>query len=184
MQHRTLIAYASRAGSTAEVAETIGEVLRERGLDVDVRSVRDVTDIAQYDALVLGSAIWAGKPLPELLKFMAGQRDALAGVPVAYFILCEMLRDPTPAHRQITLGYVTPLRKLREPVSIGMFAGRRDFSTVNPLLCWFLTRLFRLAEGDWRNWEQIRAWAAALAPQLAHTEPTPAEPIQTAIGAV
>ena len=118
MSHRTLIAYASRAGSTAEVAEAIGEVLRERGIDVDVRSVKDVADIAGYEALILGSAIWAGKPLPEMRKFVTDQRDAVAQLPVAYFIQCDLLREYTPANRQVALGYVAPLRKLHEPISV------------------------------------------------------------------
>ena len=171
MSHRTLIAYASRAGSTAEVAETVGDVLRESGIDVDVRSVKDVTGIAGYDSLVLGSAIWAGKPLPEMLRFAADHRDAMARLPVACFILCDTLRESTPANRQVALGYLAPLRKLLEPVSAGMFAGRRDFSTVHPVLAWVLMRLFHLAEGDWRNWEQIRAWAVTVASQLAGVQP-------------
>jgi menaquinone-dependent protoporphyrinogen oxidase len=166
MGDRMLIAYASRAGSTAEVAETIGNVLRESGLSVDVRSVKDVQSLTGYDALVLGSAIWAGKPLPEMQRFVDGQHDALARLPVAYFILCDALRVYTPANRQIALGYLSPLRAAKQPVSVGMFAGRRDFSKVHPLLRWFLMRVVRLAEGDWRDWEQIRAWAAALTPQL------------------
>lgn len=170
MGQRTLIAYASRAGSTAEVAETVGEVLREHGIDVDVRSVKGVGDIAGYDSLILGSAIWAGKPLPEMRRFVADQRDAMAGMPVAYFILCDLLREYTPANRQVAVGYVTPLRKLHEPVSVGMFAGRRDFSKVHPLVTWVLKRVFRLVEGDFRDWEQIRAWAATVAAQLAQAD--------------
>jgi menaquinone-dependent protoporphyrinogen oxidase len=171
MSHRTLIAYASRAGSTAEVAETIGNVLRESGLDVDVRSVGDVRSLTGYDALVLGSAIWAGKPLPEMQRFVADQHEALARLPVAYFILCDALREYTPANRQIALGYLSPLRAAKQPVSVGMFAGRRDFSKVHPLLRWFLMRVVRLAEGDWRDWAQIRAWAVTLAAQLADARP-------------
>ena len=171
MSHRTLIAYASRAGSTAEVAETIGNVLRESGLDVDVRSVKDVQSLTGYDALVLGSAIWAGKPLPEMQRFVADQHEALARLPVAYFILCDALREDTPANRQIALGYLSPLRAAKQPVSVGMFAGRRDFSKVHPLLRWFLMRVVRLAEGDWRDWAQIRAWAVTLAAQLADARP-------------
>lgn len=171
MSHRTLIAYASRAGSTAEVAEVVADVLRQSGIDVDVRSVRDVTDIAGYDSLVLGSAIWAGRPLPEMQRFVADQRDAMSVIPVAYFIQCDLLREYTPANRQIALGYLAALRKEKEPISIGMFAGRRDFSTIHPLLRWALTRLLRLAEGDWRDWDQIKSWSATVASQLAQIEP-------------
>jgi menaquinone-dependent protoporphyrinogen oxidase len=173
MRHRALIAYASRAGSTAEVAQSIGDVLRQRGLDVGICSVRNIDDISGYDAFVLGTAIWAGKPLPEMRKFVTIHQDALAQRPVAYFIQCDLLREYSPGNRQIALGYLTPLRRMKEPVSIGLFAGRRDFSKTNPILRWFLMRVVRLAEGDWRNWEQIREWAASIVPRLDGTEAVP-----------
>jgi menaquinone-dependent protoporphyrinogen oxidase len=169
MNHRTLVAYASRAGSTAEVAKTVGAVLREHGIDADVRPVKDVADVVGYDSVVFGSAIWAGKPLPEMLRFVKRHRDAITQLPVAYFIQCDQLRAYTPANRQIALGYVTPLRKLHEPVNIGLFAGRRDFSTVNPLVKWVLMHVFKLSEGDWRDWEQIKVWAATVAGQVVQT---------------
>jgi menaquinone-dependent protoporphyrinogen oxidase len=171
MSHRTLIAYASRAGSTAEVAETVGDVLRESGIEVDVRSVKDVTDVAGYDSAILGSAIWAGKPLPEVRKLVKDQHDDLVRLPVAYFILCDTLREDTPANRRTATGYVAPFRELKEPVSEGLFAGRRDFSAVHPLLTWVLKHVFRLVEGDFRDWNQIRAWAATVARQLTGGEP-------------
>src|SRR5688500_3500374 len=93
MTNHMLVAYASRAGSTAEVAEAIGEVLREAGAEADVRPVQAVEGLAGYDALVLGSAIWVGKPLPEALRFAAAQQRALANLPVAYFVLCDTLRE-------------------------------------------------------------------------------------------
>ena len=170
MRQRTLIAYASRAGSTAEVAETIGDVLRQSGLDVDVRSVKGITDIAGYRALVLGSAIWAGKPLPEMLRFVTQQRDAMAQIPVAYFILCDTLREDTPANRRTAMGYLEPLRRLKQPVGEGLFAGRRDFSAVHPVVSWMLKHVFRLVEGDFRDWELIRVWVATIAAQLTGSE--------------
>src|SRR4051812_18266626 len=134
MSHRTLIAYASRAGATAEVAERIGDVVRQHGLDVDIRPVTDVASFEGYDSLIAGSAIWAGKPLPEMLRFLREHHDRIALVPVAYFVLCDTLRSYTPSNRQIALGYVAPLRKIKEPFELGMFAGRRDFSKTHPLL--------------------------------------------------
>jgi hypothetical protein len=95
----------------------------------------------------------------------------MSGLPVAYFILCDLLREYTPFNRQVALGYVAPLRMLHEPVNVGMFAGRRDLSNVHPLLKWVLMRVLRLAEGDWRDWEQIRAWAVTIAGQLVQTVP-------------
>jgi menaquinone-dependent protoporphyrinogen oxidase len=166
MSARILVAYASRAGSTAEAAEVIGQVLRDRGLDVDVHPVKEVRDISGYNAVVLGSAVWVGKPLPEALQFAVAQRDTLAHLPVAYFVLCDTLREDTTENRQRARGYLDPLVGIKEPVGIGLFAGARDFSKVHPILRWLLTSVMRLAEGDWRDWDQIRAWATELPARL------------------
>ena len=70
MSRRTLVAYASRAGSTAEVAEAIGRTLAEDGAQVDVRLVKEVADLSPYRAVVAGSAIQGGKWLPEAMQFV------------------------------------------------------------------------------------------------------------------
>ena len=136
MTQHILVAYASRAGSTAEVAETIAQVLREGGAEVDVCSVNRIRTVAGYDALVLGSAIWTGRPLPEALRFAASQRRALAELPVAYFALCEILRVDTP------IGYVrlsVPVivcgceRVLRKAPLPGREASRRTVDIPRPV---------------------------------------------------
>jgi len=164
---RILVAQASRAGSTAEAAEAIGQVLRDRGLDVDVRSVKEVQDLAGYDALVLGSAVWVGKPLPEATQFAATRKDALADLPVAYFVLCDTLREDTAENRARARGYLDSLVAVKAPVSLGLFAGARNFGKLHPFLRWLLKNVMRLAEGDWRDWDQIRAWAADLPARFA-----------------
>ena len=63
---------------------------------------------------------------------------------------------------ELARGYLDPLVAIKEPVSLGLFAGARDFSKLHPLLRWVLKYVMRLAEGDWRDWDQIRAWAADL----------------------
>jgi len=178
MSGRILVAYATRAGSTAQVAEVVGEVLRETGSPVDVVPVKDVRDLTGYAAVVLGSAIWAGKPLPEARQFVDDRQHALSHVPVAYFILCDTLREDTPANRETARDYAGALQEIQPAVSVGMFAGVRDFSKLNPILRWLLKRVMRLQEGDWRNWNQIRAWAADLAPRL-----MPATPSQPSVRA-
>lgn len=57
MNERILVAYATKAGSTAEVAEVIGQVLRETGATVDVLPARAVEDLTPYRAVIIGSAV-------------------------------------------------------------------------------------------------------------------------------
>jgi menaquinone-dependent protoporphyrinogen oxidase len=176
MTHRVLVAYASRSGSTAEVAETIGQIIRESGAEVEVCSVKEGAYPGDFDALVLGTAIWMGKPLPEALQFLTWHRQALANIPVAYFILCDKLSVDTPENRAAARGYVTPLENIRPAINIGLFAGAKDLSKLNALLRWLLKHVVHLAEGDWRDWGQIRAWGRTLARTLAPTrEGAPAD---------
>ena len=60
MEPKTLIAYASKHGSTQEVAEQVAQTLRDNGLDVDVRPASSVDDVDAYDALVIGGALYMG----------------------------------------------------------------------------------------------------------------------------
>ena len=88
MTRKILIAYATRCGSTAEVADAIGDVLREAGAEVDVRSVEAVGDVSAYQAAVLGTAVRVGACLPSVAHFVQTHRDALIKMPVALFCVC------------------------------------------------------------------------------------------------
>ncbi len=57
MKKKTLVAYATKRGSTAEIAEKIGEVLKRRQIQVDVLPVREITDLSPYKTVILGTAI-------------------------------------------------------------------------------------------------------------------------------
>ena len=81
MSNKILVAYVSRTGSTAEVAEAIGQTLVESGVQVDVLPMQDIKDLAPYQAVVAGSAIRGGKWLPEAMQFMQTHQAALAQKP-------------------------------------------------------------------------------------------------------
>jgi flavodoxin len=98
MPSHVLVAYASREGSTAEIAETIGMVLREAGAEVDVLPVKEVHNLDGYDAVVLGSAVHIGKVLPEAVQFAKRHQPVLADLPVAYFGKRD-LHNPNPVLR-------------------------------------------------------------------------------------
>lgn len=88
MSNKILVAYATRNGSTAGVAEAIGKTLAENGTVVDVRSMTDVKDLTPYQAVVAGSAIRGGMWLPEAMQFMKTHQAALAQRPFAAFLVC------------------------------------------------------------------------------------------------
>ena len=168
MKNRLLIAYGSRCGSTGGVAEAIGQVLSMAGAAVDVRLVKDVTDLSPYKGVIVGSAIRMGKWLPEAVEFIKTQQDTLSRVPVAYFAVCLTMKDDTVENRRKALSYLEPLRKQFpqvKPADIGLFAGALDYSKLSFAYSLIL-KVKGAPEGDFRNWEVIRTWAAGVRPAL------------------
>jgi len=82
---KLLVAYASKYGSTAEIADVIGDELQKRHYEVDVKSVDDVDSLAGYDGFVIGSALYAGGWMKPAAEFLLSNQDSLAGHPVWLF---------------------------------------------------------------------------------------------------
>jgi len=168
MKNRILIAYGTRCGSTGGVAEAIGQVFSTAGAAVDVRLVKDVNDLGPYQAVIVGSAIRMGKWLPEAVDFVKTHQDRLSRVPVAYFTVCLGMKDDTPENRHKASGYLDPVRKQSpqvKPADIGLFAGAVDYKKLSFAYSLIL-KAKGAPEGDFRNWEAIRNWAAGVRPAL------------------
>jgi menaquinone-dependent protoporphyrinogen oxidase len=171
MDNKILVTYASRAGSTAEVAEAIGKTLAENGAQVDVLPMQAVKDLTPYHAVVAGSAIRGSKWLPEAMQFIQANRGILAQKPFAEFTVCITLAmSNSDQYRQTVSKWVAPVRAQVRPVSEGLFAGMLDFKKLPTNLDTLLLRLSVLLgifpRGDHRDWNTIRAWAENLKHQL------------------
>lgn len=124
MGDRILVAYASKCGSTGEIAEAIGKVLCQSGAAVDVKRAQDVKDLKPYRAVILGSAIRMSKPLSEVVNLAKKQRTALAALPVACFSAGLAMKADTPENREKAKLHLTPLLyELNSPIGIGLFGG-------------------------------------------------------------
>ena len=171
MPNKILVTYASRAGSTAEVAQAIGKTLAENGAQVDVIPMNDVQDLAPYRAVVAGSAIRKSKWLPEAAQFIQTHRAELAQKRFAEFTVCITLAmSNTEQYRSVVAKWVEPVRAQVKPLSEGYFAGRLDFSKlpVNPdtLQLRLAVALHIFPREDRRDWNAIRAWAESIRPML------------------
>jgi menaquinone-dependent protoporphyrinogen oxidase len=78
MDGQVLVAYATKYGATGEIAEKIGQVLRQAGLDADVLPVEQVSDLTPYKGVVLGSAVYIGRWRKEAVKFLRTNEKMLA----------------------------------------------------------------------------------------------------------
>ncbi len=159
---RVLVAYASKAGSTAEAAAFIAKKLADSGLAVDLRRARNVRSVDGYQAVVVGSAIRAGQWLGEASEFVKTHKAALAARKTAFFTLCLTLKDDTPSNREKVAAYLKPVRATVEPDWIEFFAGKMDYRklSLGPRL---IAKAIKAPEGDYRDWNAIGAWADALA---------------------
>jgi menaquinone-dependent protoporphyrinogen oxidase len=161
MGKRILVTYASKYGSTGGVADAIGKELCGKGLAADVALIRNAGDCGLYQGVIVGSAIYMGKWMPEAVDFVKKNRDILCQVPVAYFLVCMTLSQPTEEKRTKVLSYMDPVLKAvpeTKPIGIGTFAGALDYKN----LSWLNKKIMKSKgspEGDFRDWNAIRAWA-------------------------
>lgn len=165
---RILVGYASCCGSTGGIAQAIGLRLCAAGARVDVQLMKEVKDPSVYDCMVLGSAIHAGQWLSEGIRFIGKHQELLASRKVAYFISCLALSQDAPNNRKIADNYLKPplLRAPSvKPVASGAFAGAVFYDKMPRR---YVPVMKRIApeDGDYRNWDAIRAWADGLAPVM------------------
>ena len=165
MTRKVLVAYATRAGSTGDVARVIGERLCAAGLQADVRPVERDPPLQGYDAVVLGSAVRYGAWLSEMTGFVTSHRAELARVPLALFTLHTQALGDDTASREARARYTQPVRALVNPRDEAFFAGK-----VDPAALSFFERLavkmVKSPVGDQRDWHAVRAWADGLAERL------------------
>jgi menaquinone-dependent protoporphyrinogen oxidase len=159
MEQKVLVTYASRAGSTEEIAEVVAADLIRRGFTVDLLPVKQASRLDGYSAVVIGSAVRMGSWLPEAVKFVQQNAAALNRLPTAFFSVHLMNLGEDEASRKARGIYLDTVRKHVQPRHEALFAGVGDMAKVS-FIEGLIGKLVKSPEGDFRDWKVIHAWAA------------------------
>jgi menaquinone-dependent protoporphyrinogen oxidase len=170
---RVLVAYASKHGSTAEIAATAADGLRRAGCAVDLLPVAEVRSVDPYDAVVIGSAVYAMRWRPEALAFVERHRDALVERAVWLF-------SSGPLDHSAETEALDPIKHVRDVAGRVDARGHAWFGgALASDARGFVERLMVRAgaAGDYRDLEGVRSWAGGIGVALvAPGEPLAADP--------
>ena len=158
-----LITAASKHGSTAEIAKAMQDALQRSG----VRAVRiqpeEVLDVSIYDAVILGSAVYAGSWLSAARSFAFDHSEALLRMPVWLFSSGPVGEPPKPeAHKAVRIQHILDLTGAR---GHALFGGKIDPSRLG-FAERAMTRALGVKATDSRDWSAIEAWAQSIAHEL------------------
>lgn len=166
---KVLVTAASKHGSTDEIAASIGECLSERGLEVQVSAVEQVDSIREYAAVIVGSAVYAGRWLEPAMDLVTNNIALLSSHPAWLFSSGPVGDPPKPATDPADVGEIMKLIGAR---GHRLFAGKIDKSKLG-LAEKAIVAALRVPYGDFRDWTQIRQWALEIADELARLAPSP-----------
>jgi menaquinone-dependent protoporphyrinogen oxidase len=172
---RVLVAYATRHGATAGIAERIASALTAAGLPAEARPVEDVTNVAPYDAVVLGGAAYMFHWLKPAVAFSRNHRKELAARPVWLFSSGPLGTDQVDKDGKNVLQTTRPkefdeLTELLHPRGEQVFFGAYD-PDAPPVglverFVQHMPAAGAMPAGDFRDWPAIDAWAAQIAAEL------------------
>lgn len=173
MNDKILVAYASKYGSTAEIAERIGGVLNQAGLATEVLSADKVVDLTQYEAVILGSAVYVGKWRKEAVNFLKSNENFLTECDVWLFS-----SGPSGEGEPVELleGWRFPeaqqgIIERISPRGIKVFHGSVDTEKLN-FIEKSMVKTVKAPLGDFRDWEEITSWAETISEAFKDESPT------------
>ncbi len=160
MTTKILVAYASRHGATAEIAEAIANELRQPTTIVDLKSLDEIETLLPYDKIVLGSAVYIGQWLKDFVRFLEANASTLSEKETWLFS-----SGPTGEGDPVELmkGFLMPDNAKETVEQIGpkevvLFHGELDMKKLN-FVDKTIVRGVKAPVGDFRDWDMIKDWA-------------------------
>ena len=159
---RILVSAASRHDATFEVAQAIATTLERAGLKVDVRRPEEVGHLAGYDGVVLGSAIYAGHWMKSAKEVVERTSSRMRGIPVWLFSTGPIGDPLKPEGLPVDVAPMLELSGAREHRIFGGRLNKKELGFGEKAI----VRMVGAAEGDYRPWDEIEAWAVEIASTL------------------
>jgi menaquinone-dependent protoporphyrinogen oxidase len=155
-----LVAYGSKLGGTAGLADGIAERLRERGVSVDLGSADEIGDVDGYKALIIGSAIYTSKWRPEVVHLLGKVAVTAPRTPLWLFHsgpLGEHAGEPQKLPKKVTelAGHLN----IKGTMTFGGRLPDKPKGLMAKLVA-------RTQAGDWRDFDDVGAWTDQIADSL------------------
>ncbi|PBC75855.1 menaquinone-dependent protoporphyrinogen oxidase [Streptomyces sp. TLI_235] len=166
-KQKILVAYGSKHGATVGIAEEIGRTLEQDGFDTDVVPASEVQDVTQFDAVILGSALYAGHWQRDALSCADRNAEALAHRPVWLF-------SSGPVDSSAEQHEIPPVPGAAKAMEHLHARGHVTFggSLTSETPGWIARTLVKHGKGgDFRNPEHIQTWAHEIGNELRSQEP-------------
>jgi len=167
MTARVLVAYATKYGATQGIAQALADTLLQAGMRAELKPAAEVDDVSGYDAVVLGSAVYAGSWLPAAADFLKHHAANLARCPTWLFS-----SGPTGEGDPVSLmrGWrfpeaLKPLLETIHPRDVAFFHGAIWLERLN-VAERLIIKALKAPTGDYRDWTAVRAWGQAIAAAL------------------
>ncbi len=172
---KVAVVYASKHGFTKGIAEYIKDKIQQQGVQAELEEAAKLQNPGDYDAFVIGSAVYMGSWMKEARRFIKQNSTTLASRPVWLFSSGPIGPDEKdkkgrdPREVAVSQEEIAQLKNLIGPRDHRVFFGGLDSSKIG-IGGWFIRRIpaaqKALVEGDFRNWNEIGDWAESIAKEL------------------
>ena len=164
---RILVAYGTTHGSTTEIATRVGERLTAAGFDTDVLHANLGIDIAKYDAVIVGSPMYAARWLPEPALLLITNRERIANIPIALFSVGMIdVKHPGKLREEHDAWVEKAFKDENVQLNIVSnitFTGAYSRSNL-PFYLRIIDAILRVTpNGDYRRWDEIESWGDEVA---------------------
>jgi menaquinone-dependent protoporphyrinogen oxidase len=162
---KILVAYASKQGSTAEIAQAIAKELQAAGHTAEAADVAGIASLAEYAGVVIGGPMYMGHIDPRVRKFTKRHAGELAKLPVAGFVVCLAAASKDPEGMAWAGKALKKALAPVQPVAETIFAGKLDPEKLSWFQRWIIKKV-NSPVGDFRDWDAIAAWGREVAGKM------------------